>query len=107
MKLILRILCVSALAILPATLRSAPLGSGFTYQGQIVQNGAPVTGTVTLRFSLWDAASGGTQIGSSQVISNVTATNGLFMVQLNDALPSGQFGANAFNGDARWLQIEV
>jgi hypothetical protein len=37
-------------------------------------------------------------------VANVPATNGLFVVQLNDA---GQFGANAFNGDARWLQVEV
>jgi hypothetical protein len=30
--------------------------------------------------------------------------NGLFTVQLNGG---GEFGANAFKGDARWLQIEV
>src|SRR3989442_3065833 len=89
---------------------STPLGTGFTYQGQLILNGSPYNGTATLRFSLWDAAGsgsppvGGAQIGSSQLLVNVPVTNGLFVVELNDA---GTFGPNAFNGDARWLQVEV
>jgi hypothetical protein len=82
---------------------AAPLGPGFTYQGQLNQNGAPVNGNVNLRFSLHDAATVGNQVGASQVLT-VTVTNGLFTALLNG---SGEFGANAFNGDARWLQIEV
>jgi hypothetical protein len=34
----------------------------------------------------------------------VSVAGGLFTVQLNDG---GQFGASAFNGDARWLEIAV
>src|SRR5262245_43088192 len=87
-----------------------PLGSGFTYQGQLKQNGAPMNGTVNLRFSLWDAAgsgsppAGGNQIGSAQQITNLPITDGLFTVTLNG---SNQFGATAFNGQARFLQIDV
>src|SRR5262249_21127128 len=87
-----------------------PLGTGFTYQGQLKQNGAPMNGTVNLRFSLWDAVgsgsppTGGNQIGSTQQSTNVPITSGLFTVTLNDA---GQFGTSAFNGQARWLQVEV
>lgn len=34
----------------------------------------------------------------------VPVSNGLFTVLLNG---NGEFGANAFNGSARWLQIQV
>ncbi len=105
MNRFVRMCCVGILAVLPASsAHSVPLGTGFNYQGQLIQNGTPVTGNVTLGFSLWDAASGGTQLGALQIAVNVSVTNGLFVVQLNDA---SQFGANPFNGDARWLQIEV
>jgi hypothetical protein len=82
----------------------APLGSEFTYQGRLEQNGVPVTGSSTLRFSLWDASSGGTQIGTSQLLAGVPVADGLFTVMLDGA---AQFGAAAWNGDARWLQVEV
>jgi len=81
-----------------------PLGTDLTYQGQLKQSGNGVNGTADLQFKLFGVVSGGTQIGSTQTISNVTVANGLFTVQLNDA---GQFGATAFNGDKRWLEIAV
>src|SRR5262245_494697 len=87
-----------------------PLGSGFTYQGQLKQNSVPMNGTVNLRFSLWDAAgsgsppAGGNQIGTTPQATNVPISNGLFTVTLNG---SSQFGSTAFNGTARFLQIEV
>jgi hypothetical protein len=105
MKVLTRITCLLILALVAAGPGlAAPLGTGFSYQGQLIQGGMPVTGNVTLRFSLWDAVSGGAQIGASQIAASTPVTNGLFVVQLNDA---SQFGANPFNGDARWLQIEV
>src|SRR5436309_2183846 len=83
---------------------TAALGSGFTYQGQLNKYGVPVNGTCHFTFSLWDAQSGGTQLGSNQAVPNVNVVNGLFTLQLNGA---GQFSVNAFNGDARWLQARV
>ncbi len=89
---------------------SAPLGTGFTYQGRLDSNGLPINGVVNLRFSLWDAAgtgsppSGGNQVGTTQPVQNVAVANGVFVVLLNDA---GQFGANAFDGQARFLEIQV
>jgi hypothetical protein len=86
------------------------LGTGFTYQGKLDSSGSPVNDTVHMRFSLWDAAGsgtppvGGAQLGTSQILSSVPVAGGVFTVLLDDA---DQFGANAFNGDARWLQIEV
>jgi hypothetical protein len=87
-----------------------PLTSAFTYQGQIKLSGSPLTGTADFEFSLWDAVgsgqppTGGNPIGVTQSVSNVTVSNGLFTVTLN---VGGEFGAGAFNGDARWLQIAV
>ncbi len=86
------------------------MGTAFTYQGQLKETGGPVNGTTDFEFSLWDAAgsgsppSGGMQIGGTQSVDNVAVTSGLFTVELN---AGGEFGATAFNGDARWLEIAV
>lgn len=82
---------------------ASPLGGGFTYQGQLRQNGAPLNGTVDVTFALYDAEQNGTLLGT-QTFNGLQITDGLFTVLLNDA---GQFGPNALNGDARWLQIIV
>ncbi|MGH2522846.1 MAG: hypothetical protein ACRDH2_10125, partial [Anaerolineales bacterium] len=82
----------------------APLGAGFTYQGQLKQNGSAVNATCDFQFGLFDAASAGAQIGSTQTVSSVSVSNGLFSVALNAA---DEFGSGAFAGDARWLEIAV
>lgn len=89
---------------LVAQVGPAALGSGFSYQGSLSRGGRPISGACDLRFSLWDAASGGAQVGSFQVIVAVSFTQGLFTVTLNDA---SQFGPGAFDGSARWLQVEA
>lgn len=87
-----------------------PLGTAFTYQGQLKEGGAPLEGTADFEFTLWDAAgsgnppTGGAQIGGMQAISAVQVTSGLFTAALNSA---SEFGVNAFNGNARWVQIAV
>src|SRR5215510_9642143 len=77
-------------------LAQAPTGTAFTYQGQLKQGGAVVNGTANLSFTLFDAATAGTMLGTPQSINGVTVTEGLFTVSLNGA---GQFGPNAFNGE--------
>ncbi len=79
----------------------AALGTAFTYQGQLKKDGSPYSGNCDFRFSLWDAATGGTQIGSTQTKTGVSVSNGLFTIADLD------FGSGAFTGDARWLQIAV
>ncbi len=87
-----------------------PLGSGFTYQGDLKVSGTPLTGTADFEFSLWDAEGsgsppvGGTQIGATQTLTSVSVADGVFTVVLN---AGGEFGTGAFMGDARWLQIAV
>ncbi|MBI2767053.1 MAG: hypothetical protein HYX53_14235 [Chloroflexi bacterium] len=80
---------------------SAVLGNGFTYQGRLTESGAPANGTYDLRFILYDAETGGAQVGTEvEQKDDVTVTNGIFNVVLT-------FSATAFNGDARWLEIAV
>ncbi len=79
---------------------AAPLDNRFTYQGQLKQGGAPVEGPTDFEFSLWNQAALGAQIGLTQTKLNVSVDNGLFTVELD-------FGANAFQGDERWLQVAV
>jgi hypothetical protein len=92
------------LAIAAGVASGAPLGPGFTYQGQLNLNGNPVNGPTHLRFRLFDALVGGNQIGGAQILASVPVTNGVFTVLLNGA---NEFGTEAFKGDARWLEIAV
>jgi hypothetical protein len=79
---------------------AAPVGSGFTYQGQLKVSGAPANGQFDFVFKIYDAAAGGVQVGSTITRENVVVANGLFTVKLD-------FGAGAFGGGARWLDIAV
>jgi hypothetical protein len=89
---------------------AAPASRAFTYQGRLAQGGVPVNGPVTLRFSLWnmegtgDPPVGGVVLGGPQVVPGVAVSDGLFTVRLNAA---DEFGPVAFNGEERWLQVEV
>ena len=77
----------------------APVGTAFTYQGKLIDGGAPANGTYDFTFALYDALSGGAQVGSTITLGDVTVTDGLFTVQLD-------FGA-VFDGTAFYLEIGV
>jgi hypothetical protein len=82
----------------------ATLGSGFTYQGRLTFSGTPVNGTCDLQFGLFDAVSGGTQLGGTQSLPAVSVTDGLFTVTLNSG---AEFGAAPFAGQASWLETTL
>src|SRR5260370_9244078 len=77
--------------------------TGFTYQGRLQDTGTPANGSYDLQFTLWDAASGGTQQPQPTPMpvtrSAIAVANGIFTVQL-DFGPS----ANAFPGADRFLR---
>jgi hypothetical protein len=87
-------------AALASPLRADPVGSGFTYQGRLAQAGSAYDGAADFRFRLYDAANGGTQIGTELIVNGVTLEGGLLQVDLD-------FGASAFAGEGRWLEIDV
>jgi hypothetical protein len=74
--------------------------TSFTYQGKLSDNNLAATGTYQMQFALFDAASGGNQIGATVPNSSVSVSDGIFTVNLD-------FGANAFPGASRFLQISV
>lgn len=76
-----------------------PAGTSFTYQGRLNSNGTPAEGSHDFSFKLFDADSGGSQVGSTICADNISVAGGLFTVSLD-------FGA-AFTTSARWLEISV
>jgi len=87
---------ILAAAGLPAS--AQPVGTAFTFQGELHSSGAPVTAATDLQFKLFDAPTGGTQIGPTLTASAITPSAGRFAVDLD-------FGAGAFAGSSRFLEI--
>jgi hypothetical protein len=97
MRIARTVLCVFGLA--SVLWYAGAQGTAFTYQGTLKHLGVPANGPYDFRFSLWDAASGGTQIGSTIQRTMVNVQDGLFTVTLD-------FG-NVWDGNPRFLQIAV
>ena len=94
-------LVLLALATLHAPLATAHAqGTAFTYQGRVTDNGAAANGSYDLQFTIYDALAGGSQMGGPLTSTATAVSNGLFTVTLD-------FGADVFNGSARWLDIGV
>ncbi len=75
--------------------------TAFTYQGRLAANGAPYTGFAEMQFALFSAPTGGTPIAASTpATARVNVSGGLFATSLD-------FGAAAFPGSDRFLEIQV
>jgi hypothetical protein len=74
--------------------------TAYTYQGQLQNNGSPVSGTYNFTFSLFDSNIGGLETAGPVTNSGVIVNNGLFMVLID-------FGPEAFIGATNWLEISV
>jgi hypothetical protein len=74
--------------------------TAFTYQGRLTSGGAPAFGLHDFRFKLFDAASGGSQIGTMQCADNVSVTDGVFTASLD-------FGQQFATPSPRFLEIQV
>ena len=75
------------------------VAQGFTYQGELRIGEAPATGRHDFRFTLWDATTGGTQVGATLQRSGVEVSNGRFTTTLD-------FG-DLFDGRELYLEIAV
>ncbi len=78
----------------------AAMGTAFTYQGRLVDEGNVANGSYDLKFSLCEAVTGGVQVGATVTNTGVVISNGFFVATLD-------FGTNAFDGSPRWLEIGV
>ena len=74
--------------------------TGFTYQGKLTDGGSVANGNYDLQFALFDSPTVGTQISTTQALTSVSVSAGIFTVSLD-------FGANAFNGASRYLEISA
>jgi hypothetical protein len=75
-----------------------PIGTMFTYQGQLRTTNGPLTGLYDFRFTLYSTDQGQGFLGQ-QLAPGVGVTNGLFSVPLD-------FGA-VFQGQRTWMEIAV
>src|SRR4028119_747237 len=73
--------------------------TAFIYQGRMADLNTPANGTYDLQFALYDALTGGNQVGTTQTQTGVTVSRGNFTVDLD-------FGSQ-FPGSDRWLEISV
>jgi hypothetical protein len=92
-------LLLSCLLTVSTALAQSGLGTAFTYQGQLQQNGQPADGTFDLTFELF-ADDAGTSALGAVCIDDITITDGLFAVELD-------FGFGVFADGDRWLEIST
>ncbi|MEM7114593.1 MAG: pectinesterase family protein [Chloroflexota bacterium] len=78
---------------------ASPVGAAFTYQGRLNDNGVAANGSYDFEFSLYDDLAAGVQVGST-VAQTIAVNGGVFTTSLD-------FGADAFDGEARYLEIAV
>ena len=93
------VVCSLILIIAQHNAAAAPVGTAFTYQGQLKQSGAPANGSYDFEFRLFDLAESGVQQGPLDPKSDVAVENGLITVNLD-------FGS-VFDGNQRWLEVRV
>ena len=94
-----RIVVALLLLAASAPVLAQPLGTAFTYQGELRTSGVPTSGPHDLRFRLYDAASGGNQVGSTICSDDIATSEGRFTIVLD-------FGSQ-FSGQQRFLEIDV
>ena len=73
--------------------------TSFTYQGRLIDANKAADGQYDFQFKLFDANSGGNQLGTNVNKPQVDVVDGYFTVELD-------FGS-VFDGSARWLDIGV
>ena len=94
-------LALLALSTLNSQLSTAfAQGTAFTYQGRLINNTNPASGTYNLTFSLFNTSASGVAIAGPVTNNAVVITNGLFTVTID-------FGPGVFTGQTNWLQIGV
>ncbi len=91
---------VAALAAIALSQLTFAQTTAFTYQGQL-KNGVELSeGYHDFRFRLFDAASGGTQLGTAQCVDNILVNDGVFTTTID-------FGNQFASPTQRFIEIDV
>ena len=88
------------LSLLGVVTQAAPLGTAFTYQGQLSDGGLPANGNYDFTFTLFDQGSSVSPIAGPLTNAMVEVNHGLFTTTLD-------FGHGVLTGNDRWLEIAV
>lgn len=96
------VLALGLVICLPGTGKAAPMGTAFTYQGRLLDSNDVADGIYDFQFKLFDNLGilPNGQVGKTLDVNDIDIIDGYFTVVLD-------FGVDAFNGDARWLDIGV
>ncbi len=92
-------LAASFLAVGTGSASAQTVGTSFTYQGKLDSLGASANGPHDLKFRLFDAVSGGAQVGPELCVNDVSVVDGQFTILLD-------FGTQ-FAGAQRHIEIDV
>ena len=84
----------------PPIAAQTAVGTAFTYQGRLTDAGSTANGIYDFQFTLYDAPSAGSPVGGLVSQEEVAVSGGVFTVLVD-------FGAAAFTGEARWLEVAV
>ncbi len=79
---------------------TSPMGTAFSYQGQLKEGDVPANGEYDFVFRLFDASNGPSQVSVDYPVEDQPVNDGIFTVELD-------FGPGAFDGNARWLEVGV
>ena len=97
---ILRLLLLSSLLAVSIAVHAEPIGTVFTYQGELAQQNVPATGAYDFEFGLFDADSNGNSIAAAIRVEDVLVSDGVFTVDLD-------FGSSPYIDQQLWLEIGV
>src|SRR5665213_1199733 len=81
----MRTIFVFLLSSLITTVLSAQIPRQLSYQGAVLENGAPFQGPATFQVSIYDSLQGGNTLFNDQL--STTVTNGIFNLQIGSGLP--------------------
>lgn len=95
-----RIWLLLALPLIVTGAQAAPVGTGFTYQGELKVSAAPANGAFDFEFALFAVATGGSVI-TTVVSDDAPVANGLFTVELD--FTDVPFAA----AEQYWLEVHV
>lgn len=91
-------LVASTICAVPA--KADYFGPVISYQGRLMQNGQPASGTYDIAVRIYNAANGGNLVEVPQLVPSVAINDGLFTI---DVVSNG----NVFDGSARYLEFEI
>lgn len=96
----MRFLLLGGLLVISSVVNAEPMGTAFTYQGELMQSGTPANGAYDFQFDLYDTVSGGVALVTPVTFESVPVQGGIFQVDLD-------FGLSPFTGDQLWLEIRI